>query len=558
MEVDSDPERAGLEERQQANDNGEREHGPEPMEGTVSESTQHRNHPEHLKGEFTWEIPNFSQIEHKEYSDKFEAGGSTWRLLVFPHGNNTDHLSVFLAIPDAQDLPSDWTLYAAFRLHLFSSRGHEHDLVKDAQHHFSRREVDWGYNTFIPLSELHDPARGFLSSGSLTLRVQVWVNPTTNPYAESRADTGFVGLKNQGATCYMNSLLQTLYAINAFRRAVYHMPSEEGDGARGGEATGASSETGDKDEAEAIPAALQRVFWRLQFTDGPVGTKELTRSFGWDSSDAFQQHDVQELNRILCDRLEVRMKGTKVEGTIAQLFEGHTHNYIECLNVDCRSTRRESFQDLQLDVAGCRTVLDSFDRYCAPEILEGENQYVAEGHGLQDARKGVLFEDFPPVLQLQLKRFEYDYAKDAMVKLNTRYEFGDTLDLDSHGRRYLAPAASPAVRNLYRLLAVLVHSGGVHGGHYYAYVRPEGSQWLKFDDERVEKVEAHAAVEDNWGGGGAADGGGLDGSGFLAKSNARAPPLARLARHANAYMLVYVRASEWDSVLCSIRAQDIP
>ena len=29
------------------------------------------------------------------------------------------------------------------------------------------------------------------------------------------------------------------------------------------------------------------------------------------------------------------------------------------------------------------------------------------------------------------------------------------------------------VRNKYLLHSVLVHSGGVNGGHYYAYIRPE-------------------------------------------------------------------------------------
>jgi hypothetical protein len=38
---------------------------------------------------------------------------------------------------------------------------------------------------------------------------------------------------------------------------------------------------------------------------------------------------------------------------------------------------------------------------------------------LQDARKGVLFIDFPPVLQLQLKRFEYDFSRDMMVKVGS-------------------------------------------------------------------------------------------------------------------------------------------
>ena len=29
----------------------------------------------------------------------------------------------------------------------------------------------------------------------------------------------------------------------------------------------------------------------------------------------------------------------------------------------------------------------------------------------------MLFESFPPVLQLQLKRFEYDFQRDTMVKV---------------------------------------------------------------------------------------------------------------------------------------------
>ena len=31
--------------------------------------------------------------------------------------------------------------------------------------------------------------------------------------------------------------------------------------------------------------------------------------------------------------------------------------------------------------------------------------------------------------------------------------------------------------------------------------RPNGEQWLKFDDERVERADAHKAIEDNFGGG---------------------------------------------------------
>jgi hypothetical protein len=37
-----------------------------------------------------------------------------------------------------------------------------------------------------------------------------------------KSDTGFVGLSNQGATCYMNSLMQALFMSPEFRGAVYN------------------------------------------------------------------------------------------------------------------------------------------------------------------------------------------------------------------------------------------------------------------------------------------------------------------------------------------------
>ena len=39
-----------------------------------------------------------------------------------------------------------------------------------------------------------------------------------------------------------------------------------------------------------------------------IGTIELTKSFGWKSLDSFLQHDVQEFNRVLQDKLEMKMK----------------------------------------------------------------------------------------------------------------------------------------------------------------------------------------------------------------------------------------------------------
>ncbi len=72
------------------------------------------------------------------------------------------------------------------------------------------------------------------------------MDKTENAMYDSKKETGFVGLKNQGATCYMNSLLQFLYNINFFRQAVYHMPTQEED-----------------DMAKSIPLALQSLFYKV-------------------------------------------------------------------------------------------------------------------------------------------------------------------------------------------------------------------------------------------------------------------------------------------------------
>ncbi|MFS7989857.1 putative ubiquitinyl hydrolase 1 [Helianthus anomalus] len=481
---------------------------------------------------FTWVIENFSRQNKRLYSDVFTVGGYKWRVLVFPKGNNVEHLSLYLDVADFATLPYNWSRYTIFNLSVVNQLHSRYTVKKDAQHQFHGRESDWGFTSFMPLSELYDSSKGYLVNDTCIIEADVAVRKVIDYWSyDSKKETGYVGLKNQGATCYMNSLLQTLYHIPYFRKAVYHMPTTENDMPSG-----------------SIPLALQSLFYKLQYNETSVATKELTKSFGWDTYDSFMQHDVQELNRVLCEKLEDKMKGTVVEGTIQKLFEGHHMNYLECINVDVKSTRKESFYDLQLDVKGCQDVYASFDKYVEVERLEGDNKYHAEGHGLQDARKGVLFTDFPPVLELQLKRFEYDYTRDTMVKINDRYEFPLELDLDRDGGKYLSPDADKSVRNLYTLHSVLVHSGGISGGHYYAYIRPTLSdQWFKFDDERVTKEDLKRALEEQYGG-----------EEELPQTNPgynNAP--FKFTKYSNAYMLVYIRESDKEKIVCDVNENDI-
>ncbi|OQR88705.1 ubiquitin carboxyl-terminal hydrolase 5 [Thraustotheca clavata] len=329
---------------------------------------------------------------------------------------------------------------------------------------------------------------------------------------DSKQATGMVGLKNQGATCYMNSLLQTLFHLAQFRKAVYDTPTSK------------------DDSNDSVVLALQRVFYRLETSQKAVSTKELTRSFGWSHMDAFTQHDVQELYRILCDRLEEKMKGTPADGLIKQMFEGKVKSFISCVNVPCESSRLESFYDLQLDVKGLQNLDSSFQKYIEVEMLDGENQYDAKDYGKQDAKKGLAFESLPPILNIQLKRFEYDPLRDGMVKIHDRFEFPVRLDLSQY-----VPNTSEAPSSIYQLHSILVHSGDVHGGHYYVYVRPRlDKDWYKFDDDMITSADETALLEGSYG-------------------QPRTPvhpttSLGRVLSCSSAYMLVYLREDACPSI----------
>ncbi|XVE52392.1 hypothetical protein DITRI_Ditri02bG0118600 [Diplodiscus trichospermus] len=307
-------------------------------------------------GRFTWRVRNFSRLRKRLCSEVFSVGAYKWRIIIFPRGSsNEESLSMYLDVADAENLPDGWSRYAKLSLAVINQMNLKNTIKKDTQHEFNAGASRWGFTSFMSFGQLYDPNGGFIVNDTCIIEADVAVPKIS----DSKKETGYVGLKNQGATCYMNSLLQTLYHIPYFRKAVYHMPTTENDMPSG-----------------SIPLALQSLFYKLQNSDVNVATKELTKSFGWDTSDSFMQHDVQEFNRVLCENLEDKMKGTVVEGTIEQLFEGHQMSCVECINVDYKSTRKESFYDLRLAVKGCKDVYASFDKYVEVESFEGDNRML--------------------------------------------------------------------------------------------------------------------------------------------------------------------------------------
>lgn len=214
-------------------------------------------------------------------------------------------------------------------------------------------------------------------------------------------------------------------------------------------------------------------------------------------------------------------------------------SYIRCKNVDYKSTRTESFYDIQLNIKGKKSIEESFTDYIQTETLDGDNKYDAGTFGLQDAEKGIMFEKFPPVLHLHLMRFQYDPITDCSVKFNDRCEFPEVLDLASFVQPGVEREGEGPDSHKYLLHAVLVHSGDNHGGHYVVFINPNGDgRWCKFDDDVVSRCTKKEAIDLNFGG---------EGEEMMT------------ARHCtNAYMLVYIQQTRLNEVLASVGQQDIP
>lgn len=532
-------------------------------------------------------LSSYNSFETKYQTESRHWLGANFDMLFFINSGDPEYHAAYVGFDNPSNMRYNWRYKIRYEVFILSNISDEVDPVEilNDTHVFNNinlnsNRYDHGRGRSISNSTLfqdqefqdkyYHTKEGSTFNGNdiKYLKVIIKLNcdnlsnmSVPNSY-DSKLSTGMVGLENLGATCYLNALLQMLYHVNAFRMAVYNLPHQ------------------DEVFESSTTLALQSVFNNLQCSNKEVTTQDLTTSFGWSNAEAFMQQDVQEMMRVLLDKLEEKMKGTSVDGSIQRLFAGKIRSFIKCVNVEYESKREETFYDIQLDVKGCNSVYDSFKKYTEKEILDGENQYDAgEEFGKQDAQKGVIFTAFPPVLTIHLKRFDFDLQKMGFTKIHDKFEFPTRLCLDeflcNDGNK---ESDVKSVPNKYLLHSVLVHSGDVGGGHYYAYIRPSDGydysqaskvnqsielsnqnitlesmigeydtdtiadisskgKWYKFNDESVIRVRSCEAIENCFG------------------SNPRDRQFIGLG---SAYMLVYIRESDADDVMKPIVNDDIP
>ncbi|XP_060212577.1 ubiquitin C-terminal hydrolase 12-like [Lycium barbarum] len=83
---------------------------------------------------------------------------------------------MYLDVADAASLPYGWSRDAQFSLAVLNQIHDEFTVRKETQHHFNGRERDWGFTTFMPLTELNDPGRGYRVDDKVVLQANVTVS----------------------------------------------------------------------------------------------------------------------------------------------------------------------------------------------------------------------------------------------------------------------------------------------------------------------------------------------------------------------------------------------
>eukprot|EP00768_Dysnectes_brevis_P005381 gnl/Dysnectes_brevis/3864_a4994_1059.p1 GENE.gnl/Dysnectes_brevis/3864_a4994_1059~~gnl/Dysnectes_brevis/3864_a4994_1059.p1 ORF type:complete len:1192 (+),score=334.97 gnl/Dysnectes_brevis/3864_a4994_1059:42-3617(+) len=357
-----------------------------------------------------------------------------------------------------------------------------------------------------------------------------------------RSKDSHVGLQNQGATCYLSSLLQSLFFTPEFRELIYKFKY---DAVRDGE------------RKRCIPLQLQRLFARMSLTSiVATSTRDLTTSFGWDNFEVLAQHDVQELNRVLFEALEVVWADDPTLKTrLAELYEGKQVDKLHCLECDYASENATQYSDISVTVRD--DIRSSLAEYITPERLEGDNAYNCSGCSKKvSADKGFQLQTLPQILTMQIKRFTIDWATMRHRKLNGKCCFPMYLEMKPYighfhtGEELVEQEGEDLYDNLpaeyaqffrrpetsdtlYELSAVLMHSGGTHGGHYFAYIKEMGSEdWFECNDSSVTPLKDPVTDLIGAFGVGAVDG----------KNAGKKRSKAGLS-FSNAYMLVYRRAT---------------
>ncbi|KAJ3438318.1 ubiquitin carboxyl-terminal hydrolase [Anaeramoeba flamelloides] len=231
----------------------------------------------------------------------------------------------------------------------------------------------------------------------------------------------FVGLTNQSATCYMNSVLQQLYAVLDFRKEILSTALPE-------------IPENQLSDAGKVLRELQIVFHSLK--DKQIryfNTRKFCQVFKWTDNQPInvtQQQDANEFLNLLFNFIDEGLRECSQQRLFHDVFGGSLIHQVICQQEQHKSERIEQFYTVSLDVKNKSHLLESLSSFIQPDHLIDDNAYHCSRCSKKvNALKRCSFLALPNTLILHLKRFDFDLQTLTMTKINSRLEFPFNLDM---------------------------------------------------------------------------------------------------------------------------------
>ncbi|XP_077232519.1 MATH domain and coiled-coil domain-containing protein At3g58200-like isoform X2 [Tasmannia lanceolata] len=126
-------------------------------------------------GKVRWTIINFSAFTDRLQSDSFLISDCNWNVLIYPKVNNKEgQFSIYLHVADSTGLPDGWTRDVKFSLAVIDQLNNM-STIKNGENKFTAEKSSWGFPSFMSLTELHDPAKGYIVNDTCVVEVEFTV-----------------------------------------------------------------------------------------------------------------------------------------------------------------------------------------------------------------------------------------------------------------------------------------------------------------------------------------------------------------------------------------------